>query len=324
MVAVADTMVEPSGMNEVSNRTSACASPLDVVPVHRFVLEPWLVLGVPSAIVVSAIVPETSRWMLPHVTVALTDWVPVRSVLLNLLAYTMWAIFGVGLGSLFRGQVAAVVTGMAIYFGGAAAVLIVFNLIHLAYHHTWVLAAPVVARHGILLAVENHKDYRSDELVALMRTLESPHVGVCVDTGNNLALLEEPLATVEALAPWAFSCHLKDMAVDEHPEGFLLSEVPLGEGFLDLARIASVLRRRRPAIRFSIEMITRDPLRIPCLTRGYWATLEDMPASRLAAMLALVRTHAARDDLPQVRDLSPARRIERSMDPGRATESARA
>lgn len=80
-----------------------------------------------------------------HVNVALTDWIPLRSVLLNLLAYTMWAVFGVGLGSLFRGQVAAVVTGMAVYFGGAAAVLVAFNLIYLAYHHAWVLGAPVIA-----------------------------------------------------------------------------------------------------------------------------------------------------------------------------------
>jgi ABC-type transport system involved in multi-copper enzyme maturation permease subunit len=80
-----------------------------------------------------------------HVSVALTDWIPLRSVLLNLLAYAMWGVFGVGLGSLFRSQVAAVVSAMAVYLVGAAAVLIVFNLIYLAYHHTWILGAPVVA-----------------------------------------------------------------------------------------------------------------------------------------------------------------------------------
>jgi ABC-2 type transport system permease protein len=80
-----------------------------------------------------------------HINVSLVDWIPLRSVLLNLLAYAMWAVFGVGLGSLFRSQVVAVVTGMAVYFGSAAAVLVFFNLIYLAYHHTWVLAAPVVA-----------------------------------------------------------------------------------------------------------------------------------------------------------------------------------
>jgi ABC-type transport system involved in multi-copper enzyme maturation permease subunit len=80
-----------------------------------------------------------------HLSVAVTEWVPLRSILLNLLAYAMWAVFGVGLGSLFRSQVAAVVAGSAFYLGGAGAVLVVFNLIYLAYQHTWVLAAPVIA-----------------------------------------------------------------------------------------------------------------------------------------------------------------------------------
>lgn len=80
-----------------------------------------------------------------HFNVALVDWVPLRSVLLNLLAYAMWSVFGVGLGSLFRAQVGAVVTGMAVYLGGAAAVTIVFNLAYLSYHHAWILAAPVIA-----------------------------------------------------------------------------------------------------------------------------------------------------------------------------------
>jgi ABC-type transport system involved in multi-copper enzyme maturation permease subunit len=80
-----------------------------------------------------------------HVSVGVLDWIPLRSTLLNLLAYTMWAIFGLGLGSLFRGQVGAVVVAMAVYLGGAAAVLVVFNLIYLAYPHTWILGAPVIA-----------------------------------------------------------------------------------------------------------------------------------------------------------------------------------
>src|SRR5262245_38729718 len=75
------------------------------------------------------------------------------------------------------------------------------------------LAESVVAKQGLRLAVENHKDWRSDELVGLLKRLSSRHVGICVDTGNSIALLEEPLETVAALAPWAMSVHLKDMAV---------------------------------------------------------------------------------------------------------------
>ncbi len=168
------------------------------------------------------------------------------------------------------------------------------------------LAAPVVARHKVRLAVENHKDFRADELAGLMRRLKSDFVGVTVDTGNNIALLDDPHVAVEALAPWAMSVHLKDMAVKESADGFLLSEVPLGEGFLDLKRIVGALRKANPAVRFNLEMITRDPLRVPCLADGYWATFADLPGRDLARTLAAVRRHAPKGDLPRVAGLSEA------------------
>ena len=90
------------------------------------------------------------------------------------------------------------------------------------------LAEPVLRRHRLKVAIENHKDHTVEELVDLMSLVESEWIGVLVDTGNNIALLEEPHGVVEALAPYALSVHLKDMAVEEMEEGFFLSEVPLG------------------------------------------------------------------------------------------------
>lgn len=165
------------------------------------------------------------------------------------------------------------------------------------------LAEPVVAKHKVTLAVENHKDYRTDELVAVMKAISSEHVGVCVDTGNSIALLERPTDTAEQLAPWVRSCHLKDMGVEPAADGFLLAEVPLGEGFLDLAGIVGVLRKARPGLRLSLEMITRDPLRIPCLTDDYWATLDRVPGRDLARVLALVQKHAAKEPLKRTSKL---------------------
>ncbi len=162
------------------------------------------------------------------------------------------------------------------------------------------LAEPVVAKHDVLLAIENHKDYRSDELADLCKRLSSRHVGACVDTGNSLALLEDPMQVIETLAPWAFTVHLKDMAVAEYDEGFLLSEVPLGEGFLDLPKMIALLRKARPDIRFNLEMITRDPLRVPCLTDKYWTSSPSVRARTLARTLALVRKHKPAQPLPRV------------------------
>jgi sugar phosphate isomerase/epimerase len=169
--------------------------------------------------------------------------------------------------------------------------------------HSLNLAAPVAARHGILLAVENHKDWRADEMIAILKRVANDHVGVCLDTGNSIALLEDPIEVVEALAPWSFTTHFKDMGLEEYRDGFLLAEVPLGRGILDLARVVQCLRKARAAIRFNIEMITRDPLLVPCLKEPYWVTFPDLPGRQLARALALVRDHPRSDPLPRISPL---------------------
>ena len=164
------------------------------------------------------------------------------------------------------------------------------------------LAEPVAARHRVRLAVENHKDQRVPERLELFRRLNSQWIGACVDTGNSFTLLEDPLAVVEAYLPWACTVHLKDQAVRAYDDGFLFADVPLGQGFLDLRRMVEMLRKAHPEIRFVLETITRDPLRVPCLTERYWATLALVPGGDLARTLRTVRTHAAQA-LPTVAGL---------------------
>lgn len=176
------------------------------------------------------------------------------------------------------------------------------------------LAVPILEKHKMPLGLENHKDWTADELVALMKAYSSEYLGVCLDTGNNIALLDDPLEVVEALAPFAVTTHIKDMAVEEYPEGFLLSEVPLGKGVLDLRRIVETIGKARPPARFNLEMITRDPLQIPCLTERYWATFPDRSGLFLARTLTLVRTHRPSQPLPVVSSLTPASRLKLEED----------
>jgi len=161
-------------------------------------------------------------------------------------------------------------------------------------------AEPVLHRHRLKLAMENHKDFTSEELAAIMRQINSEWIGVLVDTGNNIALLEDPQAVIEHLAPFALSVHLKDMAVQPDAEGFLLSEVPLGTGALDLPKIVTTLRQPNPAIVFNLEMATRDPLRVPCLTGRYFATFPERRADRLTPTLEWVKAHPPRQAVPSV------------------------
>lgn len=166
--------------------------------------------------------------------------------------------------------------------------------------HALKLAAPVVARYDIRLAVENHKDWRADELIRVLRQTGNDHVGVCLDTGNSIALLEDPMEVIDALSPLAFTTHFKDMALEEYRDGFLLSEVPLGEGILDLPRVIATLRAARADIRLNLEMITRDPLKVPCLTERYWTTFPDLSGIHVARALSLVRSHRRDQPLPRI------------------------
>ncbi len=161
-------------------------------------------------------------------------------------------------------------------------------------------AEPVMRRHRVKLAMENHKDWRVEEMVSILKQIDSEWVGVTLDTGNNIALLEDPMTVVAGLAPYAYSVHLKDMGVEEYEDGFLLSEVNLGEGYLDIPGMIDIIRAHNPGIRFNLEMITRDPLQVPCLTPKYWATFGEVPATELAAFLQGIRKQKTKEPLPRI------------------------
>lgn len=171
------------------------------------------------------------------------------------------------------------------------------------------LAEPVLRKHGLKLALENHKDQTVPEMLAMLKKFSSEWLGVCVDTGNNMALLEEPHEVIQALAPHALSVHLKDMAVQLDAEGFLLSEVPLGQGCLDLPKIIATLRQANPAISFNIEMATRDPLKVPCLAENYWASFPGPREADLQASLTRARTHPPKQAPPTVQGMSTTEKV---------------
>lgn len=165
------------------------------------------------------------------------------------------------------------------------------------------MAEPIVKKYKIKLAIENHKDWRAHELAALVKQMASEWIGVTLDFGNSISLLEDPMQVVNTLAPYVMSTHVKDMGVMEYEDGFLLSEVPLGEGILDLPAIVAICRQHNPTVTFSLEMITRDPLKIPCLTEAYWPAMNGVQGHDLASTLRMVRQKKFKTDLPTVSQL---------------------
>ena len=94
-----------------------------------------------------------------------------------------------------------------------------------------------------------------------------------------------------------------------YEDGFLLSEVALGDGFLDIPKMVADLQARDPEIVFALEMITREPLQIPVFTDQYWITFDDeyspLPGRDLARMLDIVRKNPPKKGLTRTAGLTP-------------------
>jgi len=114
--------------------------------------------------------------------------------------------------------------------------------------------APVAETHGVKLAVENHADYRGHELASVLERVGSPAVGAKLDTGNALAALEDATDAAQALAPFTFATHVKDVRVESEPGNrgldlrglCVMQEVALGEGHVDFPTVLALLARHGP------------------------------------------------------------------------------
>jgi sugar phosphate isomerase/epimerase len=116
--------------------------------------------------------------------------------------------------------------------------------------------ARAAADHGVVLAVENHIDLLADEMLDLLTTIDSPALGVCLDTANNIRLFEDPLKVAAALAPWARATHVKDVCAwrGDPKDFFFWPSVPLGEGLIDIAAVVGLLRRAKYRGLLAIEV----------------------------------------------------------------------
>ncbi len=145
---------------------------------------------------------------------------------------------------------------------------------------------------GVRIAVENHAgDMQAREVKALIEEAGKDFVGACLDTGNPMWVSEDPLLTLETLAPYVATSHVRDSAVFEHPRGAAAQWVALGDGSLDLARFVEIFRKRCPAASMQLEIITgRPPEILAYLEPDYWKAFPQTPAWEFARFVALAKS----------------------------------
>lgn len=116
---------------------------------------------------------------------------------------------------------------------------------------------PVLRQHRVRIALENHEYETADELVDVIRKVDSPWIGLHYDFGNAMMAWEDPVEAAKKMAPYTFTTHFKDHIVIPCPEdkyGYVVCGVPAGDGNIDLRECLRVMLEGSTLQRLNIEM----------------------------------------------------------------------
>lgn len=143
----------------------------------------------------------------------------------------------------------------------------------------------------VKIALENHSgDMQAREVRTIIEEAGKDYVAACLDTGNPMWCVEDPLVALEILAPYVVTTHFRDSAVWEHPRGAAAQWVALGEGNIDYVKLVSEFRRLCPQAAVQLEIITgRPPQVLPYLEADFWKAFPKMPAWEFARFAALAK-----------------------------------
>jgi sugar phosphate isomerase/epimerase len=155
---------------------------------------------------------------------------------------------------------------------------------------------------NLKIAIENHSgDMQARELKALIEMAGKDYVGVCLDAGNPLWALEDPHLTLETLYPYVLTTHCRDTQVWRVPEGAAVSWVRMGEGNVGIGEYVAKLRRLRPDLTVTLEIIVTNPRVFAFLDEKFWEPYRNQPAWEFARFLKLADQGRPRDPLPPLK-----------------------
>jgi 3-oxoisoapionate decarboxylase len=106
-------------------------------------------------------------------------------------------------------------------------------------------AVKTAEKYGVRLAVENHIDFNSDEMLTLLTNVASPYLGMNFDTGNFLRLLDDPIKGMAKLAKHVLATHVKDLKPQKGvsaDQWYFFSCTPAGDGLVDNRKLAQILK----------------------------------------------------------------------------------
>lgn len=142
---------------------------------------------------------------------------------------------------------------------------------------------------GLCIAIENHQDATTGDFLRLADMVDGHSAfGVCLDTGNALAVGEGPVESARRLAPLIRHAHLKDYTIHFCPEGYRLVRCAAGEGVVDFPAILEILRANGHVMLPGIEVAWQATRTIPLLEEAWWSHYPPRDVTTLLPALRLL------------------------------------
>ena len=155
--------------------------------------------------------------------------------------------------------------------------------------------------HNLKIAIENHAgDLQGRELKLLIDESGKDFVGACLDSGNPLWAIEDPHLTLEILAPYVLTSHIRDTSVWRVPEGAFVQWVRMGEGNIRMDEYVRKYVKLCPGKALSLEIIVTAPRMFPFTEPRFWDGYRRTPAWEFNRFLSLVEKGLAHQTLPPV------------------------
>lgn len=148
---------------------------------------------------------------------------------------------------------------------------------------------------GLVLAIEDHQDLGSEELVEISEEA-GEHVGVVFDTGNPFAVGEDPVAFALRARHRIRHVHLKDYVAQPTDEGYRLVRCAIGDGCVPFSEIEAVFQAHTPALTASIEPGALESRHIRLFTAEWWNGYPPRSARELGTALGRLRRNQLGED----------------------------
>lgn len=129
---------------------------------------------------------------------------------------------------------------------------------------------PLLEKYKIKLAIENHQDLDSNDLIDIIKKVGGNCVGINFDIGNAFATCEMPIDFFKKTRNHILNIHLKDYIILPTKKGYGLYRCPIMDGDSEILKILNLVKRNKLNSPLSLELGAKTPRKINIKSKKFF------------------------------------------------------